>query len=306
MANGLPLQKETDKGKPMIKHYILQALNAEGKSVYIDDVPNGKNCGCFCAECHSSLIARQGNIKVHHFAHANGNDNIKCSETSLHLLAKKILEEEKRIPIPKNGKIEFVNVESIEQEKNLGDIKPDIYAICEKRSFFVEILVKHKVDEEKKQKITTHKISAVEIDLSEQTFESKEDVKTAMLNKKNIKILYDDDARLISERKEILSNYGLKLPIKRGGTVCCPFTKTYITRLFCEECVFCYSENTNYIKCGITLPSILKPELQNVTNIIINQNIVIFPNEAREYNKSHFGWKMRQAIQYGSMAFYGW
>ncbi len=26
----------------MTKHYILQALNADGKSVYIDDVPNGK------------------------------------------------------------------------------------------------------------------------------------------------------------------------------------------------------------------------------------------------------------------------
>ena len=35
----------------MLKHYILQAINNEGKSVYIDDVPNGKNCGCFCKEC---------------------------------------------------------------------------------------------------------------------------------------------------------------------------------------------------------------------------------------------------------------
>ena len=82
----------------MNKHYILQALNEEGKSVFIDDVPNGKNCGCHCKECGGNLIARQGNIKAHHFAHASGNDSIKCSMTALHLLAEEIICEEKKIP----------------------------------------------------------------------------------------------------------------------------------------------------------------------------------------------------------------
>jgi hypothetical protein len=48
----------------MNRHFILQAIDEKGKSVFIDDVPNGKNCGCYCKECGGALIARQGNIKV--------------------------------------------------------------------------------------------------------------------------------------------------------------------------------------------------------------------------------------------------
>lgn len=105
----------------MKKHYILQALTADKKSAYIDDVPNGKKCACLCAECGGSLVAKnKGKIKVHHFAHASGNDNIKCSQTALHLLAKAIIVEEKRVPIFQNGRIEFATVDFIEQEKKFG------------------------------------------------------------------------------------------------------------------------------------------------------------------------------------------
>ena len=79
----------------MKKQYMLLAINAEGNSVYIDDVPNGAKCNCHCADCGGELIAKNnGKIKHHHFAHANGNDSIKCSQTALHLLAKEIIAEE--------------------------------------------------------------------------------------------------------------------------------------------------------------------------------------------------------------------
>lgn len=55
----------------MDKNYILMAVNKAGKNVYIDEVPNGKQCGCFCKECGGELVAKNnGKIKVHHFAHA--------------------------------------------------------------------------------------------------------------------------------------------------------------------------------------------------------------------------------------------
>ena len=113
----------------MNKQHILSALNEEGKIVYIDEVPNGKSCGCFCAECGERLIARQGNIKIHHFAHVSGNDSVKCSQTALHRLGEKIIIEDKMIPVFKDGTIQFDKVEFVEQEKNLGDIKPDLYAM---------------------------------------------------------------------------------------------------------------------------------------------------------------------------------
>lgn len=282
----------------MTKHYILQALNADGKSVYIDDVPNGKNCNCTCAECGGKLVAKnKGRIKIHHFAHESGNDSIKCSQTALHLLAKEIIENEKRIPIPRNGQIEFYKTDFIEQEKFMNDIIPDLYATCEKRPYIVEILVTHEVDETKLQKIMQHKISGVEVDLSDKCFESKEDVKIALFDPQNIKILYDDDTRLISARKEIVLNYGFKLKIERGGIVGCPYARSYVPQEFCNECVFCCAENDGTIRCGINVP-----ELRTSANILVNQNRVMFPSEAEEYNKSHFGWRMGQARERGIMS----
>ena len=287
----------------MNKHYILQAITADGKSAYIDDVPNGKNCGCICAECKGKLIAKNnGRIKTHHFAHESGNDNIKCSQTALHLLAKEIIAEEKRIPVPRNGKIEFYKADVVEQEKYLGDIIPDLYATCEGRNFIVEILVTHEVDEVKRKKIANRRISAAEIDLSDKIFESKEEVKSALFNSQNIRIVYDDDEKLISERKEILLNFGLQIHIQRGGVIECPYAKNFVKANFCKECVLCYSENNDLIFCGSVLPILIKPALRTETKIICNQNTVMFPSEAKKYNESHFGWKMREAVQHAHMS----
>ncbi|MBR3542510.1 MAG: hypothetical protein IKN82_02305 [Treponema sp.] len=288
----------------MKKQYMLLAINAEGKSVYIDDVPNGAKCNCHCADCGGELIAKNnGKIKHHHFAHANGNDSLKCSQTALHLLAKEIIAEEKMVPIPRNNTITFYKADSVEQEKYMEDIRPDIYATCEDRPFIVEILVTHETDEDKQQKIAAHKVSAVEIDLSEMNFNSKEDVKNALFNPQNIKILYDDDERMISERKDALSKFGLTIQMQRGGIILCPYIKRYITRRFCEECVFCYSEKKEYIKCGMVMSIVVNDKTRNTANIIANQNKVMFPSEAKRYNDSHFSnWKVNQAIEHAYMS----
>lgn len=294
-------KKKKNLGKKK-KYYILQGINYEGKSVYIDEVPNGKNCKCHCAECGGELIAKQGKIKVHHFAHANGNDSIKCSQTALHLLAKEIITKEKRIPIPRNGKIEFYQADRIEQEKFMGDIIPDLYAICENRPFIVEVLVTHEVDDKKTEKIKGHHISAVEIDLSDKIFESIDDVKAALYDLNNIKILYSDDKRLIIERMQILLDYGLKLPVYRDGVVPCPKARKGVLLSFCRSCVFCYYEKGHHVNCGFSLPFVLKPELRNSSNIIIDSQRVMFQTEAEKYNNLHFGYKMREAVLHAAMS----
>ena len=106
----------------MNRHFILQAIDANENSVYIDDVPNGKKCECHCRECGGVLIARQGRKRIHHFAHFNGSERLNCSMTALHLLAEEIILEEKRIPFIVNSNIEFVDVKTVQKEKNLGDI----------------------------------------------------------------------------------------------------------------------------------------------------------------------------------------
>ncbi len=288
--------------KTKSKTNILYALNKSGNFVSIADVPNGIKCDCFCAECGEELIAKNnGKIKRPHFAHKNGNDNEKCRETALHLMVKDIILKEKQIPIPRNNKIEFRPAEYIEKEKNMGDITPDLYAICEGRPFLIEILVTHKTNDEKCQKIANHKISCVEIDLSNQAFYSIEDVKSTIHNIQNIKILYDDDLRLIAERKAVLSKFGLKLKIQSGGIILCPYIGNIITKRFCEECTLCYSESASYIKCGI--PIVVNQKTRFIHNIIVNQNKVLFPTEEKKHNKSHFSdWKVRQAIEQAFMS----
>lgn len=208
----------------MMKHYILQAVNTEGKSVYIDDVPNGKKCACFCAECHGALIAKQGNVKAHHFAHASGNDSLKCSQTALHLLAKEIIAEEKRIPAFVDGSITFVAVDFVEQEKNLGDIKPDLYAEHNGKPVAIEIFVCHAVDDEKIAKIQNHRLTTFEINLSELVFETREEVKQAIYDGKNIRPIYDEQftEKELANKKQFIDKNGTIKTVHNGIVSECP------------------------------------------------------------------------------------
>ena len=62
--------------------------------VRVDDVPNGKACGCVCPACRVALVAKnQGTRKAQHFAHAAPADNQGACEGFLHATAKRLLYE---------------------------------------------------------------------------------------------------------------------------------------------------------------------------------------------------------------------
>jgi hypothetical protein len=42
---------------------------SSGKLVTPDEVENGENCGCKCPACDAPMVAKQGSVKVWHFAH---------------------------------------------------------------------------------------------------------------------------------------------------------------------------------------------------------------------------------------------
>lgn len=247
----------------MTKKHILSALNAERKTVSIDEVPNGKNCGCICAECGEKLIAKNnGTVKIHHFAHESGNNSIKCAETALHLLGKKIIIQDKMIPVLKNGTILFDKVDFVEQEKDLGDIKPDLYAMYKGEPVAVEICVSHAVDEVKVFKIQKHKLTTFEIDLSNIVYETEEDVRKAIYDLKNIKIIYNLSLiqNCIEQKKQILKMKGNFKPEKKGIIQNCPMCSTMINKQviinhnirssFCNTCFFGYkSESENGVYC---------------------------------------------------------
>lgn len=74
--------------------------------VDISDVVRGKRCGCICPSCHTPLIARQGEEKQWHFAHATrkvDNTDKECDFSffvSVRMMARQVIETGIRIALP--------------------------------------------------------------------------------------------------------------------------------------------------------------------------------------------------------------
>jgi hypothetical protein len=69
------------------------AVDANGRWRDVSSVSRGKACGCFCAECRSPLIARMGEVRVHHFAHEGKRECRAALETSIFGMAIALLSE---------------------------------------------------------------------------------------------------------------------------------------------------------------------------------------------------------------------
>ena len=79
---------------------LTWAVAAGGEPAHISEVESGLKCACTCPVCDGALIARQGKIKEHHFAHASGVECRHAAETALHVAAKDILAKRKEIVLP--------------------------------------------------------------------------------------------------------------------------------------------------------------------------------------------------------------
>lgn len=151
----------------------------DGRAIHVDQVARGLGCGCVCPACDGALIARHGDKNIHHFAHATDANCEGAYETSLHLAAKQVLEEEMHIVLPaataklnnNRAPIEFAptldhGIDSIELEKKLGMTIPDVTAIIAGNKLAIEIKVTHGIDDDKLARIVEEGTSTLEIDLS--------------------------------------------------------------------------------------------------------------------------------------------
>ena len=74
---------------------LTYALNKDNRLVHVDEVKTGAACECHCPRCNSPLDAKNGGtIREHHFAHAHGHTCEGAYESTLHLLAKQVVEEQ--------------------------------------------------------------------------------------------------------------------------------------------------------------------------------------------------------------------
>lgn len=145
--------------------------------VYIDDprVKNGEACECYCPACGQRLRGawNQGKKQTHHFKHL-GKDCEKGQMTALHKMAQDIILQNRKIMSPEfNGYYSELPHElcfdSIELERTeivaAAKRRPDCIGWINGIKYWIEILVTHKVDDEKVEQIAHEGINCVEIDL---------------------------------------------------------------------------------------------------------------------------------------------
>lgn len=152
---------------------MSRAFDAFGNIVSISDVPRGSDCKCTCIGCNSSLVARKGDDRAHHFAHdPNSNFKSECSwapETEVHLIAKEIIAEDRSLLVPIGTiepKTETICFTAVDLEVKRGNRIPDVVAEVGGETFFIEVAVTHSCDGRKVRDYKRNNMNCLEIDLS--------------------------------------------------------------------------------------------------------------------------------------------
>lgn len=206
----------------------------DGKRIHISEIDpsqNGAKCNCFCPRCNTPLIAKAlGKKRTHHFAHM---DDSNCADsyspqTPLHLLAKKIIQQNSSILLPgwsierndiisretpltskiqtpsRHINAKIYNYSDVRIEKQIKDIVPDAVIKIANKPLIVEIAVAHFVDITKQKRIVALQLPAIEIDLS--------NIPTGSQNNNDIlqAVLYDESNRkwiYLPKREKLLAQY---------------------------------------------------------------------------------------------------
>ena len=115
-------------------------LDSVGRFVFVSEVPRGLACQCRCVVCNEPLIARQGAVREHHFAHASGREPCEVShESLLHRYAKQVIQEAGGLAVPVDlAVVEQLGLDdagvqsarlvlqNIDVERSVQDLRPDL------------------------------------------------------------------------------------------------------------------------------------------------------------------------------------
>ena len=172
---------------------LLQSfgLTVDGRLVSVEDVSRGKACACCCSECGEVLIARQGEVRAWHFAHASGSECAGGAEGALHRAAKQLILEAGAILVPglkawathvlgdgRSGEslqvrpAETWTLTEARAEVVVGDYRIDVVANHEGGPVFIEVTVTHAVDAPKGEALTALGVPCFEIRLDPGRYEA--------------------------------------------------------------------------------------------------------------------------------------
>lgn len=247
----------------------------DGELISIEEATNGLECGCICPACGAILIAKQGNVNAHHFAHYNATDCEHGKETALHIMGKKVVSEMKKAFFPINNKEHNygsvkgeIRSYSIAVEEKLIDfsIKPDVLLVSGNEQISVEIKVTHAVEEEKKYKLFNANLTTIEIDLSDLIDNYDEEIiRERILSGEKTKWLYSSLAKndFLAEwfgdfkKKRIKgkdSTYVLHCPLDNNNFA---YFAWFGSKYECHDCGY-WEMNVNYGIYGVLCMGKLK------------------------------------------------
>lgn len=160
------------------EHLLPYGILPNGNLAHVSDVSSGLACNCRCPECGGLLVARKGQVIVHHFAHQAG---MNCTgggwETALHRLCKEIIMSSRRIMLPaviaEHGSLRRVvskasmfTYQSSRDEVRMDGLVPDVVVEAGGRSLLLEVMVTHACGPEKLTLLHEQRLACVEIDMS--------------------------------------------------------------------------------------------------------------------------------------------
>lgn len=158
----------------------LFGLNQSSRLVFVGEVPRGLACQCRCVVCDEPLIARQGVIREHHFAHASGREPCDAShESLLHRYAKQVIQDAGGLMVPLNDQVGSLlgiapcglpvarlPLGLVEVEKAMGEVRPDLLGhTAEGVAVAIEVAYSSFCDVPKVAKFLQLGLPALEIDL---------------------------------------------------------------------------------------------------------------------------------------------
>ena len=158
----------------------LFGLDQSSRLVFVSEVPRGLACHCRCLVCNEPLIARQGEVREHHFAHASGREPCEVShESLLHRFAKQVIQEAGGLKVPVDRWVAdtlgfdaasepaaHLWLPSIDAEKSLGVIRPDLLGhTAEGLAVAIEVAYSSFCDLLKVDEFVQLGLPALEIDL---------------------------------------------------------------------------------------------------------------------------------------------
>lgn len=161
----------------------------DSQLVHVSEVLRGLECGCVCPICNEPLVAKLGDSRAHHFSHSADTDCTPNPESLTHRYAKELIAKRLRAVLPafeeqvsytsSDGNVSEAWARGAQEEfvADLAEVEyrgfsestiiPDVFLKHGHRKLLVEVHFRHPVPADKIDRIKSHFIEAVEVNLND-------------------------------------------------------------------------------------------------------------------------------------------